>query len=142
VLSTISFFALAIVGLGAVSFAVDADIIGVPGLGQGPGVIGMATAVAVFAGVEWAAVRLARPVYRSVWVTSLTTALAHLLVVAIGVLIATGDPVKALAAAGDLVTGGASLVILLAAAIAAWGGVALRRTRAQHPTWPWERDDE
>ena len=59
-LSTVSFFALAIVGLGAVSFAMDADIIGVPGLGQGPGVIGMATAVAVFAGVEWAAVRIAR----------------------------------------------------------------------------------
>ncbi|MFB7250211.1 hypothetical protein [Microbacterium sp. NPDC056234] len=141
-LSTISFFALAIVGLGAVSFAMDADIIGVPGLGQGPGVIGMTVAVAVFAGVEWAAVRIARPVYRSVWATALTTALAHLVAVAVSALVVAGDLVTALAVAGDLVTGGASLVILLAAAIAAWGGVALRRTRAQHPTWPWEHDDE
>jgi hypothetical protein len=125
-----------------VSFATDADIIAVPDLGQGPGVIGMAAAVAAFAGVQWAAVRIARPLYRSAWVTALTTALAHLVVVAVSALIIAGDPVTALAVAGDLVTRGASLVVLLAAAIAAWGGIALRRTRAQHPRWPWERDDD
>ncbi|WP_460796758.1 hypothetical protein [Microbacterium sp. GXF0217] len=124
------------------SFATDADIIAVPDLGQGPGVIGMVCAVAAFAGVQWAALRIAKPLYRSVWVTALATALVHLLAVAVSALVATGDPVSALAVAGDLVTRGAGLVILLAAAVAAWGGVALRRTRAQHPRWPWERDDE
>ena len=140
-LSTVSFFALAIVGLGALSFATDADIITVPGLGQGPGIVGMAVGVAVFAGVEWAAVRIARSLYRSVWVTALATALSHLVAVALCALVVAGDPVTALAVAGDLVTGGASAVVLLAAAVAAWGGVALRRTRAQHPTWPWEEEE-
>ncbi|WP_243229779.1 hypothetical protein [Microbacterium sp. CIAB417] len=141
VLSTISFFALAIVGLGALSFATDTDVIAVPDLGPAPGAIGMAAAVAAFAGVEWLAVRISRPVYRSVWVTALATVLVHLMVVSAGVLLAAGDVVVALAVAGGLVTTGPSLVILAAASVAAWGGVALRRTRAQHPTWPWEHDE-
>lgn len=140
VLSTVSFFALAIFGLGALSVLTDADIISVPGLGPAPGVIGMAGAVAAFAGVEGMAVRIARPLYRSVWVTALATALVHLVVVAVCALIAAGDAVTALVVAGDLVRGGASAVILLAAAVAGWGGIALRRTRAQHPRWPWEGD--
>ena len=29
----------------------------------------------------------------------------------------------------------------LGAFIASWGGIALRRTRARHPRWPWEEHD-
>ena len=57
-------------------------------------------------------------------------------------LVGTVDLIIATAVAGDLVRGGASAVLLLAAAVAAWGGIALRRTKAQHPRWPWERDEE
>ena len=36
-----------------------------------------------------------------------------------------------------------ALVLIAASAlIAAWGGIALRRTRAQHPQWPWEKRGE
>ncbi|GAB3595252.1 hypothetical protein [Microbacterium tumbae] len=143
VLSTVGLFALAVFGLGLLSLVTDADIIAVPGLGQAPGIVGMAAAVAVFAGVEWAAVRIARPLYRSVWVTGFATALAHLAVVALGALLAAGgDVITSLAVAGDLVRGGASLVLLLAALVAGWGGIALRRTRARRPHWPWEDDEE
>jgi hypothetical protein len=140
-LATISFFAMVIAGLGALSVATDADIISVRGLGQAPGAIGMLAAVVAFGLIEYAAVRIARPLYRSVWITAFATALVHLVVVALGALIAAGDAVAALAVAGDLVQGGASAVILAAAAIAGWGGVALRRTKAKHPTWPWEDDE-
>jgi len=31
--------------------------------------------------------------------------------------------------------------VLAAAAVAGWAGVALRRTRASRPRWPWEGDE-
>jgi hypothetical protein len=141
VLTTIGFFALAVFGLGALSIATDADIISVPGLGQGPGVIGMIVALAVYAGILWLAVRITRPRFRSVWTIALATALAHLVAVGITALIDGGDVVTGLAVMGGLVTGGASIVILAAAAIAGWAGVALRRTKSDRPRWPWERED-
>ncbi len=142
VLSTVGFFALAVFGLGLLSLATETDIIAVPGLGQAPGMIGMAAALAAFAWAQWTAVRQARPPYRSVWLTALITGFAHLVVVAVCVLVVAGDAVTALVVAGDLVRGGASAVLVLVAATAGWCGIALRRTRAQHPHWPWEGDDE
>ncbi|MGJ0389194.1 hypothetical protein [Microbacterium sp. CGR1] len=142
VLAAISFFALAVFGLGAVSVATDSDIISVPGLGQVPGAAGMLVAVVVFALTLWFALRRSHPTFLAVPGIAIATALAHLIAVWIGVATARGDLIVATAVAGDLVTGGPSAVLVLAAAIAAWGGVALRRTRAQHPQWPWEREDE
>ncbi|WP_052674739.1 hypothetical protein [Microbacterium oxydans] len=141
-LSTIGFFALAVFGLGALSVATDTDIIAVPNLGQVPGVAGMIAAVASFALVLWSTLRRSQPSYAATIAIALTAGLAHLIVVWIAVLIGDGNLVLATAVAGDLVRGGASAVIVLAALIAGWGGIALRRTRAEHPRWPWERDDE
>ena len=142
VLATVGFFALAVFGLGALSVGTDRDIIAVPGLGQVPGVAGMIAAVAAFALLLWATVRRPRPAFTATVAIALLAALAHLVVVWIAVLIGTGDVVIATAVAGDLVRGGASLVLVVAAAVGAWGGIALRRTRAEHPRWPWERDEE
>ncbi|WP_147037980.1 hypothetical protein [Microbacterium aerolatum] len=141
VMTTIGFFALAVFGLGALSVTTDTDIISVPGLGQAPGIVGMIIALAAYAGILWLAVRIAHPRFRSVWVISIATALAHLLGVGVTALVETGEFVTALAAMGDLITGGASVVVLAAAAVAGWAGVALRRTRASRPRWPWERDE-
>lgn len=142
VLSTIGFFALAVFGLGALSVATNTDIIAVPNLGQVPGVAGMIAAVASFALVLWSTLRRSQPSYAATIAIALTAGLAHLIVVWIAVLIGDGNLVLATAVAGDLVRGGASAVIVLAALIAGWGGIALRRTRAEHPRWPWERDEE
>ena len=142
VLSTIGFFALAVFGLGALSVATDTDIIAVPNLGQVPGVAGMIAAVASFALVLWSTLRRSQPSYAATIAIALTAGLAHLIVVWTAVLIGDGNLVLATAVAGDLVRGGASAVIVLAALIAGWGGIALRRTRAEHPRWPWERDEE
>lgn len=142
VLATIGFFALAVFGLGAVSVATDTDIIAVPNLGQVPGVAGMIAAVVSFALVLWSTLRRSQPSYVATVAIALTAGLAHLVVVWFAVLIGDGDLVLATAVAGDLVRGGASAVIVLAALIAGWGGIALRRTRAEHPRWPWEHDEE
>lgn len=142
VLATIGFFALAVFGLGAVSVATDTDIIAVPNLGQVPGVAGMIAAVVSFALVLWSTLRRSQPSYVATVAIALTAGLAHLVVVWVAVLIGDGDLVLATAVAGDLVRGGASAVIVLAALIAGWGGIALRRTRAGHPRWPWEREEE
>ncbi|AZS41672.1 MULTISPECIES: hypothetical protein [Microbacterium] len=142
VLATIGFFALAVFGLGAVSVATDTDIIAVPNLGQVPGVAGMIAAVVSFALVLWSTLRRSQPSYVATVAIALTAGLAHLVVVWLAVLIGDGDLVLATAVAGDLVRGGASAVIVLAALIAGWGGIALRRTRAEHPRWPWEREEE
>ncbi|MFJ4174984.1 hypothetical protein [Microbacterium sp. NPDC089696] len=141
-LAVIGFFALAVFGLGALSIATDVDIIAVPGLGQGPGVWGMLAALLAFALTLGAALRRRPPSFLSAPVIALATALAHLAGVWIAVLVGRGDLVIATAVVGGLVSGGASLVLLGAAAVAGWSGIALRRTRAEHPRWPWERDDE
>ncbi|GGD61413.1 hypothetical protein [Microbacterium murale] len=140
-MTTIGFFAIAVFGLGALSIVTDAEIIEVPEAGQAPGIVGMVIAVAVFAAILYLAVRITHPKFRSVWAISIATAFAHLIAAGIGAVAVTGDFVNALAVMGELITGGASLVILLTAAIAGWAGVALRRTRAKRPRWPWERDD-
>ena len=140
--ATIGFFALAVFGLGAVSVLTDADIIAVPGLGPFPGVTGMVAAVVGFALMLWSTLRRPHPSFVATIAIALVTGLAHLAGVWAAVLIGSGNIVIATAVAGDLVRGGSSAVLLLAAAIGAWGGIALRRTRAAHPRWPWERDDD
>lgn len=140
-MTTVGFFALSILGLGVLSFTTDADIISVPGLGQAPGVVGMIIAVAVFAGILWLAVRITHPKFRSVWSIAVMTAIAHLLAVGAAVLFTTGEFVTSLVVMGGLIAGGTSLVLFAVAVIAAWAGVALRRTRAQRPRWPWEREN-
>nr|WP_201471238.1 hypothetical protein [Microbacterium hydrocarbonoxydans] len=142
VLATVGFFALAVFGLGALTIVTDTDIIAVEGLGPLPGAVGMLVTVLAFALGLWIALRRTRPSFRSVPGIAVGVGLAHLVAVWIGVLFGTGDVVIATAVAGDLVRGGSSLVLVLVAAVAAWSGIALRRTRASHPTWPWEKDDE
>ncbi|WP_144874321.1 hypothetical protein [Microbacterium sp. 1.5R] len=141
-MATVGFFALAVFGLGALSVATDTDIIAVRGLGQLPGVVGMLAALLAFALMLSSSLRREHPSFLSVPGTALAAALAHLLVVWAAVMVARGDFVVATVVAGDLVRGGASAVLLVAAAVAAWVGVALRRTRSGRPKWPWEGDDE
>lgn len=141
VMTAIGFFALALFGLGVLSVITDSDVISVPGTGQAPGIVGMILAIAAFAGVLWLAVRGAHPKFRSVWTIAIVTALVHLLGVGATAMIVVGEVVTPLAVMSELVTGGASLVVLVAAAVAGWVGVALRRARRSRPQWPWERED-
>ncbi|WP_251050561.1 MULTISPECIES: hypothetical protein [unclassified Microbacterium] len=141
-MATIGFFALAVFGLGAVSLLTDADLIAMPGLGPAPGVIGMLSGIVAFAAMSWSTLRTPHPSFTSAFAIALVTGLVHLVGIWLAVMIGSGNAVIATAVAGDFVRGGASVALLLAAAIAAWGGIALRRTKAAQPRWPWERDEE
>ncbi len=137
-LATVAFVALLIFGLGMVSLALEADVVDVPGLGQIPGIFATALTVGVFALVLWLGLRPPRPSY---W-TALTAAAACYLVYVsgmwIGALAAGGQFTVATDVAGRIATTWFGAVVAGAAAVAAWGGIALARTRAARPRWPWE----
>lgn len=141
-IGVVSFFALTIMGLGVLSLFAERDIIAVPGLGQLPGVVGMTLAVLLFALALWGVLADPRPSFVATVFLALGAALVHLGGVW-GAAVAEGaGAVDATAAAGQLVLGGASAVIVVAAVIAAWVSIALRRTAARAPRWPWEKDDD
>lgn len=141
-LTTVGFFTLAIAGLGLVSLATDADVLAVPGLGQIPGATGLVAAGAAYAASVWRMLRIARPRYSgAVWVT-LIGYLVYGAATGFAALVVTGRAATAFAVTGALLVGWPGLVVAASAAVAAWSAVALVRTRASRPRWPWERDDE
>ncbi|WP_309066771.1 hypothetical protein [Microbacterium sp.] len=141
VIGVVCFLALAILGLGMLSYFANVDIISVEGIGLWPGILGMAVAIAVLAGMLWSQVRRGHPAFPPVLLTALLTALTHLAAVWVFAAGAAGI-VHASAAVSQLVVRGSSVVVLLAAAVAAWIAVALRRTRARPPHWPWESEND
>ncbi|WP_194409425.1 hypothetical protein [Microbacterium cremeum] len=167
VFATLGFVALAIFGLGITSLATSQDIIETPGLGQVPGIAGMVLTTLAFAGGLWAAIRgagatdasaaradadarndrpgvgrsAARPRHPSFWGAAWTTAacfLAYIGGVWFGVLASGAGLGVAAGVAGRLATSWFGLAIAAAAFVCAWSGIALVRTRAHRPRWPWE----
>lgn len=129
-------------GLGALSLFAEHDLIAVPRLGQLPGIVGMLLAVLVFALALRGVLANRHPSFVATVFLALGAALAHLGGVW-GAAVAEGaGGIDATAAAGQLVLGGASAVVVVAALIAAWVAIALRRTAARAPRWPWEKDDD
>lgn len=154
--ATIGFSALTIFGLGMVSLATGEDVIATPGLGQVPGIVGVILAVLAFAGGLWASIgRSPSPVDAagaagpgdgtprgpSFWGVVWTTAacfLAYVGGVWFGVLTTGAGLAVATGVAGRLATSWFGAVIAGAAFVSAWAGIALVRTRAHRPRWPWE----
>lgn len=142
VFASIGFGALLIFGLGITSLLTSSDVIAVPGLGELPGVLSVAGAVAAFAGTLWAGIRRDRPSYWTALWTAAATFLAYLLCAGIGALFAGHGITTGLAVVGQLATRWFGLVVVGTALVAAWGGIALVRTRSRRPRWPWEGEDE
>ncbi len=152
--ATIGFSALTIFGLGMVSLAIGEDVIATPGLGQVPGIAGVILAVLAFAGGLWASIgRSSREADAadpgrpgggrgpSFWGVVWTTAacfLAYIGGVWFGVLTTGAGLAVATGVAGRLATSWFGAVIAGAAFVSAWAGIALVRTRAHRPRWPWE----
>jgi hypothetical protein len=136
--ATASFIALLIFGLGMTSLALGEDVIATPGLGQVPGIVATASATVAFALGLWASVRRRRP---SFWGAAWTTAgayLAYLAGVWLGAVATGADLALAASVAGRIATSWFGAVVAGAALISAWGGIALVRTDARRPRWPWE----
>ncbi|GAA2986326.1 hypothetical protein JOD63_002291 [Microbacterium terrae] len=137
-LATISFVALFIFGLGMTSLATGEDVIAVRGLGQSPGIVAAVVATGVFAVALWPGLRRVPPTYWAAAWTAAATFLAYLLALVVAVVATGGDLASAVAVAGRISTTWFGVVVAGAAAVCAWGGVALVRTRASRPRWPWE----
>ena len=119
------------------SLLLEQDIVQTPGLGQVPGILATALTTAAFAVTLWAGLRRRHPSYSLAAWTALSCYLTYVVVVFIAVLVAAETSVAA-QVAGRIATTWFGVVIAAAAAVAAWGGIALARTRAQRPRWPWE----
>jgi hypothetical protein len=140
--AVVGFAALAICGLGMTSLITDTDVIAVPGLGPIPGILGMILATAGFAGALWPFLRAERPPFFGAFAAAAVAMFAYLVGVAIGGLLSGADPAAAAAAAGGVATSWFGLVLAVAAFAAGWAGIALVRTRAHRPRWPWEVDGD
>ncbi len=138
----IGFVALTICGLGLTSLALDAEVLATLGLGQFAGILGMVLATGMFALTMWAALRRVHPVYRASITVTVATLLAYLIGVWLGAVLSGAGPALAGSAVGGFVTSWFAMVLVGAAFVCSWAGIALVRTRAQRPRWPWERDDD
>lgn len=141
VIGTVCFAAFAILGLGMLSYFTDTDIISVQEMPLWPGVIGMAAAIACFALMLRPVVARQHPIFSPIVLVAIVTVVAHLAAVWLSAIVGGAGFAHAMAAVSQLVVRGASPVLLVAALIAAWISVALRRTRGGTPKWPWERED-
>lgn len=140
--ATVGFVALVIAGFGLTSLLAEVEVIAVPGLGPVPGASGVVLATAAFALVTWLAVRIARPTYGATVAITASVLVAYLAGVWLGAVLNGTDVARAASAAGSFATSGFALVLLGAAFVSGWAAIALVRTRAGRPRWPWERDDD
>ena len=143
IFATVGFLALLIFGLGVVSLALDESIIETPGLGPIPGVVATTTAIVVFAATLWAVVRRTEPSFwNAIWIAA-AVFLGYLGGLWIAAIL-TGVPIGvATGVSGRIAMTWFGVVIAGTALVTAWAGIALVRTRARRPRWPWEpRGDE
>ena len=136
--ATAGFVALFIFGLGMTSLLLDEDVIAVRGLGQVPGITGTIAATGAFALTLWIAIRRRHPSFYGAAVTMIATALAYPAGVWFGALLANAELGTAASAAGGVFLSWFEVVIAGAAFVCAWAGIALTRTSASRPRWPWE----
>lgn len=134
----LGFVALLVFGLGMASLLSDTDVISTSGFGQYPGIFGAVFATAVFAGMLWMFVRAPHPSFWGAAVVAVATFLAYLIGVVFVALVVGVDPAAAFGTAGRLATTWYGFVVVGSALIAGWAGIALVRTRADRPRWPWE----
>ncbi|MBA8816914.1 hypothetical protein FHX48_002736 [Microbacterium halimionae] len=137
--SGIGFVALAICGLGIASLVTNTDVITTRGLGQIPGVVGFVGALAGWAGATWVGLRRTRPSFFTAGWACAAGYLAYIFVTGIAAAIAVADTAVGGSVAAALAVGWPGGIIAFAAFIASWSAIALVRTRAQPPQWPWER---
>ncbi len=124
------------------SLVTDRDVIATPGLPPVPGPLAFGAAAVAFAGALWPALRADRPRYTDVILVAFASALVHLGALWIFALLFGVDIAIATAAVAETATSWTVVVVAGAAAVAGWAAIAVRRTEAHRPKWPWERDED
>lgn len=141
-LATAAYGALLVCALGIITLWTDAPLIDLPQIGAVPVMLAGVFALAAFICMLLRALRPPRPAYTTAIAVALVAALVHLAALWVAVALFGGDAASATAAVAQSVTGWSSATVLVLAAACAWAGVALRRTEADRPRWPWEEDDD
>ncbi|MEV8273205.1 hypothetical protein [Microbacterium sp. NPDC077184] len=142
VLSTATFFALAVFALGMTSLLLDESVIAEPGLGQIPGILAMAGTTLAFLLTLRPGLRRPQPRYVSALWTALACFLTYPLGAALGILIVGGELGVATAVVLRHVTGAFGLAVAASALLAAVAGIAMVRTHGGRARWSWEREQD
>ncbi|WP_156758989.1 hypothetical protein [Microbacterium karelineae] len=137
--ASVGYLALLVAGLGVASLATDSDVISTRGVGIVPAYVAAGAAIAAFALLVRGAIAAERPSYFAALGTAIGSAAAHLVVIAFGALFETGDLGIVLGVTREVLIGWVAPVVAGAALVAAWAAIAVRRTGAERPRWPWER---
>lgn len=137
--ATVGYVALLVFAMGMLSLVLDAAVIEAPGLGPVPGAVAFAVSAAAFAAVTFAIVRVPHPSFWGALWAAAACFLAYLAGVWTAASFTGADGAVAVAVTARIATTGFGAAIALAGFVAAWAAVALVRTRAHRPRWPWER---
>ncbi|GGO67049.1 hypothetical protein GCM10010910_27950 [Microbacterium nanhaiense] len=139
--ATIGYLALLVAGLGVASAVVDDDIISTPGVSLVAAYLAAGVAIAAFALLLAGPVSRERPSYWAAASTALGSAGIYTIALAIAAFVSSGDLSTTGSVLREVLLGWVVPVVLGSALVAAWAGIALRRTAARPPRWPWEDDE-
>ncbi|WDG17663.1 hypothetical protein [Microbacterium sp. Clip185] len=141
-LTLAGFFALIIASFGVVSLLADVEVVPVAGVGQAPGIIGVVVACGLYAGGTALVIRPGNPAYTGALFIAVAAWFGYSLSAGVAAVVASEDVAVGLSLMARLLIGWQGGVVAAAAAIAAWCAIALVRTHAGRPRWPWEGSDE
>lgn len=141
-LTLAGFFALIVAAFGMVSLLADVEVVPVAGVGQAPGIVGVAVACAIYAAGTALVLRPGNPAFTGALFIAVAVWFCYSLGAGIVGALASEDAAVGLSLMARLLTGWQGAVVALAAAVAAWCAIALVRTHAGRPRWPWEGPDE
>ncbi|MDQ1205638.1 hypothetical protein [Microbacterium sp. SORGH_AS_0862] len=141
-LTLAGFFALVIAAFGMVSLLADVEVVPVAGVGQAPGIVGVLLACGVYAAGTALVLRPGNPAYTGALFIAVAVWFVYSLSAGVVGAVASEDVAVGLSLMARLLTGWQGGVVGIAAAVAAWCAIALVRTRAGRPRWPWEGRDE
>lgn len=140
--ASIGYLALLVAGLGIASAIVDDDIISTPGTSLIAAYAAAGVAIAAFALLLAGPVSRAKPGYWSAVSTAIGSAGVYVIALAVAVFVSSADLSLVGSVLREVLVGWVVPVVLGSAFVAAWAGIALRRTNASQPRWPWEDEDE
>ncbi|WOF22413.1 hypothetical protein N8K70_13595 [Microbacterium betulae] len=133
--------ALVVCVLGFGSLLTETDVIATPGIDIVPGVLAVVVSVAGFGLALQPVLRRARPRFTAVIGVMAGVAASYCASLWLLALLFGAGAAASTAAVGQVLIGWQVPLLAAAAGVAAWVAVAVRRTRARPPRWPWERHE-
>ena len=139
--ASVGYLALLVAGLGIASVIADDDVISTPEVSLVAAYTAAGLAIVGFALLLLAPLSHARPSYWSAVSTGVGSAGLYVIALGIGVLLSSGELSLVAAVLREVLLGWVVPVVLGSALIAAWAAIAMRRTAASRPRWPWEDEE-